>query len=127
MTDSVTQTTLNFENAVRDYIAGKRDWDSLHQLALQMETENQVNFPPEIRSPMEQLHLVFLTADSKDHPQFRADRREILELLAEIDRLRNDARDLGSNVVAECQNILDHEQQQNHQSKYLKRKKRRQK
>lgn len=119
------QTPLNFENAVRDYVARKRDWDSVHQLALQMETENQVNFPPEIRSPMEELHLVFLTADSKDHPQFRADPEEIPELLAEIDRRRNDARDLGSNVVAEYQNILDKEQQQNRHNKYLERRKRR--
>ena len=111
---------LMFETAVRDYLTGLRDWDSVHQLALDMEVEG-VDFPAEIRRPMEELHLVFLTADSRDDPQFRADRKEISKLLTEIDRLRNDARDLGSDVVAECQDTLHREQEQNRRLKYLEK------
>ena len=75
-----------FETAVRDYLGGLRDWDSVHQLALDMEVEG-VDFPAEVRRPMEDLHWIFLTADSRDDPQFRADREEISELLTEVDRL----------------------------------------
>jgi hypothetical protein len=114
-----------FETAVHDYLTGLRDWDSVHQLALDWEVEG-VDFPAEVRRPLEELHLVFLAADSRDDPQFRADRQEISKLLTEIDRLRNDARDLGSNVVAECQDILDQEQEQNRRLKYLEKRERRQ-
>jgi hypothetical protein len=115
-----------FETAVRDYLTGLRDWDSVHQLALDMEVEG-VDFPAEVRRPMEELHLIFLTADSRDDPQFRADRAEISELLMEVDRLKNDARDLGSNVVAECQDILNREQEENRRLEYLENRNRRRK
>lgn len=117
---------VQFEVAVRDYLSGLRDWDSVHQLALDMEVEG-VEFPEEVRRPMEELHLVFLTADSKDDSQFRADREEISNLLAKINRLRKDARELGSEVVAECQDTLDREQEQNRRLKYLERRERRRK
>jgi hypothetical protein len=113
-----------FESAVRDYLEGLRDWDSVHQLALDMEVDG-VEFPPEVRKPMEELHLAFLSADSKDHPQFRAGQEEISELLGEIERLRNDARLLGSKIVAECQDVLDKEQEQNRRLKYAQRRARR--
>lgn len=115
---------LQFEAAVHDYLNGLCDWDSVHQLALDMEVEG-VEFPAEVRRPMEELHSVFLTADSRDDPQFRADRKEISNLLAEIDRLRKDARELGANVVAECQDILDREQEQDRRLKYLEKRERR--
>lgn len=115
---------LLFETAVRNYLNGVRDWDSVHQLALDMEVEG-VEFPAEVRRPMEDLHSVFLTADSRDNPQFLADRKEISKLLVEIDRLRKDSRELGSDVVAECQDILDQEQEQNRRLKYLEKRERR--
>lgn len=115
---------LLFEAAVRNYLNGLRDWDSVHQLALDMEVEG-VEFPPELRRPMEELHSVFLTADSRDDPQFRADRKEISKLLDAIDRLRDDASELGSNVVAECQDFLDKEQEQQRRLKFLQKRERR--
>ncbi len=115
---------LMFETAVRDYLTGLRDWNSVHQLALDMEVEG-LDFPAEVRRPMEELDLMFLTADSRDDPQFRADQKEISKLLKEIDGVRNTARDLGSDVVAECQEIIDHEQEQNRRLKYLEKRNRR--
>lgn len=115
---------LLFEDAVRNYLNGLRDWDSVHQLALDMEVEG-VEFPAELRRPMEELHSVFLTADSRDDPQFRADRKEISKLLEAIDRLRDNARELGSNVVAECQDFLDKEQEQQRRLKFLEKRERR--
>ena len=72
---------------------------------------------------MEELHSVFLTADSMDDAQFRADRKEISKLLYAIDRLRDNAKELGSNVVAECQDFLDKEQEQHRRLKFLEREK----
>ncbi|MGH9930917.1 MAG: hypothetical protein ACREA9_17045 [Pyrinomonadaceae bacterium] len=117
---------LSFENAVRDYLAGHRDWDSVHQLAIKMETENKVDFPLEIRRPIEELHLIFLTADSNDDPQFRADREEISSLIAELDRLKRDVSTLGATAVAERELALEQAQDVNRRTKYLERHMRRQ-
>lgn len=113
-----------FEKAVRDYLTGLSDWDTVHQLALQMEVDG-FEFPPEVRRPMEELHLAFLTADSKDDPQFRADRKEISDLLTDIDNLRNDAEVLGSDTAAKHQNMLEREQEENRRRTYLERRARR--
>ena len=118
--------TSTFEKAVRDYLNGLRDWDSIHQLALQMEVD-RFEFPTELRKPLEELHSAFLTADSKDDPQFRADRNEISQSLAEIERLRKNAEVLGSAVVAEGQNTLEREQEENRRRKYLEKRARRHK
>jgi hypothetical protein len=119
----MVDNSLFFENAVRDYLAGNRDWDSLHNLALKMEVENEVKFPPEIRRPLEELHLIFLAADSKDDPQFRADQQEIADLLVEADRLRSEAREFGSKVVAQREQTLEEEQNRNRRLEYLERRK----
>jgi hypothetical protein len=79
-----------FENAVRDYIAGNVDWETVHQLAVDMEYRNEAAFPT--CAPLQELHTIFLTADSKDDSQFRADRQEIVELLAAADKLRGEQR-----------------------------------
>lgn len=115
---------LKFENAVRDYLAGKLDWDSVHELALMLESENQIDFPPEIRRPLEELHLIFLTADSKDDPQFRADRQDIANLLAEIDSLKSDARRFGSRVIVERERAIEEERERSHRLKYLEKQQR---
>lgn len=112
------------ETAARDYLAGVRDWDSVHELAIQMEVDG-FKFPSEVRRPLEDLHLIFLAADSKDDPQFRADPEEILRLLNEVTALRNDARELGPQVVAECQDLLDQEQTQKQRLKYIAKRERR--
>ena len=82
------------------------------------------NFPPEIRRPMKELHLLFLTVDSRDHPQFRADLSEISRLLDEVTMLRNDAKELGVQVVAERQDLLDKEQEEKLRLNYLARRER---
>jgi hypothetical protein len=77
---------IRFEKMVRDYLAGNLEWEAVHQMAVQMEYENQAEFPDS--APLQELHTVFLTADARDDPQFRAERSEIEELLAALDLRR---------------------------------------
>jgi hypothetical protein len=117
--------SLLFETAVRDYLAGRRDWDSVHRLAVQMENDNQADFPPEIRRPMEDLHFTFL-ADSNDDPQFRADRQEVSDALVELDKLKDDIASQGAATVAQREMALAQERDRLRKSKYVERRKRRQ-
>ena len=112
---------LRFENAVRDYLAGRLDWDSVHQLALKMETEGEVDFPQEIRRPVEELHMIFLAADSNDDQQLRADREEISNLIAELDRLKRDVSTLGAAAVAERERSRQQEHDIHLWTKHLER------
>jgi hypothetical protein len=73
-----------FENLVREYVAGCVDWETVHQYAIQMECENTAEFQFD-QDPLRELHLIFLAADAKDDAQFRADRAEIAALLSRID------------------------------------------
>ena len=115
----------NFEDAVREYLSGSRDWDSVHELAVQMEWDDQVEFPREIRRPMEELQMIFL-ADSRDDPQFRADKNEISELLAQIDQLKRAANELGVGAVIKRERALEEERERSLRQKFVeKRKKRR--
>ena len=75
------------ENLARDYAAGRVDWDQVHRCAIQMECENTAEFLPG-QDVLEELHSIFLTADAKDDPQFRADRGEIAALLSRLDSKR---------------------------------------
>ena len=75
------------ENLVRDYVARRVDWEAVHRYAIQMECENTAEFLPG-QDVLEELHLIFLTADAKDDPQFRADRGEIAALLSKLDSNR---------------------------------------
>lgn len=77
-----------FENLVREYVAGQVDWEAVHQYAVQLEYENKAQFPPG-RELLNELHLIFLTADEKDDPQFRADRTEIAALLSRLDAIHH--------------------------------------
>ena len=74
------------ENLVRDYVAGRVDWDEVHRCAIQMECEKTAEFLPG-QDVLEELHSIFLT-DAKDDPQFRADRDEISALLSKLDSNR---------------------------------------
>lgn len=107
-----------FENMVRDYLAGKVDWQTVHQCAVQMEYENKAAFPAEVRRPLEELHMIFM-ADAEDAPQFRADRVEIEAALAELDRLRADIATLGREAVAQREVAKEREQEQSRRSKFL--------
>lgn len=112
-----------FEDAVREYINGSRDWQSVHNLAVQMEWTNDVNFPAETQRPMEELQMIFLP-DEKDDPQFRADRDEIARLLDEVDRLKSAAKTLGPKVVADCERTLQEAEEQDRRKRYMERRKR---
>jgi hypothetical protein len=112
--------TKTFEDAVREYLQGNRDWDSVHELAVEMEWNDQLDFPPEIRRPMEELHMVFLP-DSRDDRQFLADREEIARLLSDVDRLKRDARTLGTNVVADGERALEEEEERSRRDHYLQK------
>jgi hypothetical protein len=74
------------ENLVRDYVAGRVDWDEVHRCAIQMECEKTAEFLPG-QDVLEELHSIFLT-DAKDDPQFRADRDGISALLSKLDSNR---------------------------------------
>ena len=65
-------SALKFEQAVRDYLNGSRDWEGVHELAVEMEWLNEAG-PAHLGRPMEELQMIFL-ADATDDPQFRADR-----------------------------------------------------
>lgn len=75
------------ENLARDYVAGRVDWEEVHRCAIQMESENAAEFLPG-QDVLEELHSIFLTADAKDDPQFRANRGEIAALLSKLDSNR---------------------------------------
>jgi hypothetical protein len=77
----------NLENLARDYVAGRVDWHKVNQYAIQMELENAAEFLPG-QQILEELHSIFLTADAKDDPQFRASRNEIADLLDKLDHDR---------------------------------------
>ena len=77
---------LGFESLVRKYLSGETDWETVHKYAVQMEWENKAEFPA--RHPLDELHMIFLTADTKDDPQFRADRTEIAALLSQLDAMQ---------------------------------------
>jgi hypothetical protein len=49
--------------------------------------ENAAEFLPG-QEILEELHSIFLTADAKDDPQFRASRNEIADLLDKLDHDR---------------------------------------
>jgi len=80
----MTSDAMQFLQLVRDYLGGKVDWDVVHRFAVEMEWRNVAKFS-EAESSLEELHMVFL-ADSRDDPQFRADQREIEELIAAVDK-----------------------------------------
>jgi len=80
----MTSDAMQFLQLVRDYLSRKVDWDVVHRFAIEMEWRNAATFS-EAESSLEELHMVFL-ADSRDDPQFRADRSEIEELVAAVDR-----------------------------------------
>jgi hypothetical protein len=107
-----------FESLVRDYVAGRVDWEAVHRQALEMEYHNETNFSPEIRRPLEELHMIFL-ADAQDDPQFHADRAVIEAALDELSRLRADVAKLGREAVAEREGSAEREKLSVIRSKFL--------
>ena len=83
MSTSISQ----FEHLVRDYLAERVDWETVHQYAVQLEWENNARFETH-PTALKELHLIFLTADEKDDEQFRASRDEIAGLVSQLDTLK---------------------------------------
>jgi hypothetical protein len=55
--------SATFERRVRDYLGGAVRWDDVHQLAIEMEWQDALDVPADIRNIMEDLHMLFLAAD----------------------------------------------------------------
>jgi hypothetical protein len=81
-----TPNIIEFERLVRAYVAGEVRWDTVHRYSIEMEWANAIDFPSQLRQPLEALHAAFLTADERDDPQFRLDRSEIAKLLGDLDQ-----------------------------------------
>lgn len=114
----MSSEAIRFENMVRDYLAGKVGWQTVHQFAVQMEYENKAAFPAEVRGPLEELHMTFM-ADAEDDPQFRADRAEIQAALDKLGSLRADIARLGPEAVARRESAKEREEQKSRRSKLL--------
>lgn len=109
---------IRFENMVREYLAGKLDWQTVHQYAVEMEYGGKAVFPTEVRRPLEELHMIFM-ADAKDDPQFRADRAEIEAALDELGRLRADIARLGADAVAQSELARERDAEQSRRSQLV--------
>src|SRR5437868_12720033 len=94
----MNETAKEFEIRVRNYLEGKADWQSVHQLALALERE-EMQFPPE-EHPRDELQFAFLI-DSDDDPQFRLDNSEIAALFWQWEQLRAEPNSFGREHVAE--------------------------
>ena len=76
--------SLDFESLVRDFLAGRKQWDDVHNFVIKAEWNGETDFPPGTPDGIEELYFAFLV-DSKDDPQFLLSTVEIQELL---DRLQ---------------------------------------
>lgn len=83
----MTVTNSEFIRLVRGYVKRKISWETVHQYAIQMEYENKASFPQ--ASPLGEIHTIFLVADEKDDPQFRANLDEILASLRKLEGPNN--------------------------------------
>ena len=80
---------IDFESLVRDFIAGKKQWDDVHNFVIEAIWKGETDFPVGSNAALEDLYSAFL-ADSKDDPQFLLSKAEIRGLLdrLEADRLQ---------------------------------------
>jgi hypothetical protein len=116
----MNSVAIQLENMVRDYVAGKVDWGTVHQFAVQMEYEGKTDFPIEFRRALEELHMIFL-ADAADDAQFRADRKEIEAALVALEKLKADVSTMGREAVARRELAQENEQHQAARQKFLAR------
>jgi hypothetical protein len=77
----MSATHSQFERLIRDYLSGRVSWNQVHEVALQLEVENNADFDD--NPVLEELQMIFL-ADENDDPQFRADDDEIRALVARL-------------------------------------------
>jgi hypothetical protein len=74
---------LDFESLVRDFLAGRKRWDDVHNFVIEAEWKGETDFPPGTPDALKDLYAAFL-ADSKDDPQFLLSGDEIRKLLGNL-------------------------------------------
>jgi hypothetical protein len=77
---------VEFGRLVREFVSGNSTWNEVHNYAVEMEWTNALDFPPDVKKPLEALHIAFLCADEGDDPQFRLDRSEVSRLVDDLNR-----------------------------------------
>jgi len=75
---------IDFESLVRDFLAGKKQWNDVHNFVIESEWRGETEFPPGSDDAVKDLYFAFLV-DSEDDAQFLRSKSEIQDLL---DRLQ---------------------------------------
>jgi hypothetical protein len=63
----MSATHSQFERLIRDYLSGRVSWNQVHEVALQLEVENNADFDD--NPVLEELQMIFL-ADENDDRSF---------------------------------------------------------
>jgi len=74
---------IDFESLVRDFLAGKKQWNDVHNFVIESEWRGETDFPPGSDDAVKELYFAFL-ADSEDDAQFLRSKSEIQELLDKL-------------------------------------------
>ena len=74
-----------FESLVRDFLAGKKSWDAVHNFVIDAEWANAADIPASYPDVLRELQWAFLS-DSEDDPQFVLSKAEIRELFDKLQR-----------------------------------------
>ncbi len=72
-----------FESLVREFLAGKKQWDDVHDFVIGCEWIGAATLPHDCPSALEDLRSAFL-ADSRDDRQFLLTKAEAQELLDKL-------------------------------------------
>jgi hypothetical protein len=71
---------IDFESLVRDFLAGKKQWNDVHNFVIESEWRGETDFTPGSDGAVKDLYLAFL-ADAEDDAQFLLSKSEIQDLL----------------------------------------------
>jgi hypothetical protein len=80
-----TFRVIEFESLIRDFIAGSKQWNDVHDFVIESEWKGETDFPQGTPDELRDLYSAFL-ADQKDNPQFLLSIAEIQELLNRMPR-----------------------------------------
>ncbi len=78
---------IDFEALVRDFLAGRKQWNDVHHFVVESEWRGETEFPPGSDDALKDLYLAFL-ADSEDDSQFLPTKVEIRKLLERLQGAR---------------------------------------
>jgi hypothetical protein len=78
---------IDFESLVRDFLAGKKQWNDVHNFVIESEWRGETDFPSGSDGALKDLYFAFL-ADSEDDEQFLLSKSEIQDLLNRLQRSR---------------------------------------